>query len=111
VHKHHRYITLSGHLFGAAALICNKAAYGSWPANVRKAVDEAAAEATQYQHRLAAEEDAEILARIDPRENEVISLTDTERAAFIEAVQPVLAKYRSELPAEIFELARGGKAN
>jgi len=102
VHKFHRYITLSGHFFGASALAFNERAYQSWPAEVREAVDAAALEATAVQHELAAAEDAAILARLDARENDVVQLTDAERAAFIAAVQPVLAKYRQELPPRLF---------
>lgn len=102
VHNHHRHITLSGHLFGAAVMICKEERYWSWPQGVRAAVDEAAREATSYQHRLAAAEDAEILAKLDPSRNEVIRLTDAERAAFIKAVQPVLDKHRKELDPKLF---------
>lgn len=97
VHRHHRYITLTGHLWGASALVCNAARYRGWPRGVQIAVDAAAGEATAYQRRLAAAEDAEILARLDPRANEVIRLSGSERAAFIKAVEAVLDKHRKEL--------------
>ena len=102
VHKYHRYITLSGHFFGASALAFNEHAYQSWPADVRAAVDAAALEATTLQHKLAAAEDAAILVKLDPRENEVLRLTDAEHAAFVTEVQPVLAKYRQELDPKLF---------
>jgi TRAP-type C4-dicarboxylate transport system substrate-binding protein len=102
VHKHHRYITLSGHFFGASAMTFNEHAYQSWPADVREAVDTAALEATALQHELAAAEDAAILAKLDPRENEILRLTDAQHAAFVTAVQPVLAKYRRELDPKLF---------
>ena len=41
VHNYHRYITLSGHFFGASAMIYNAARYHALPADVRTAVDEA----------------------------------------------------------------------
>lgn len=107
VHKYHRYITMSGHFFGASAMICNAAHYAAWPADVRVAVDEAAAVATACQHQLAAAEDAAILARIDSRENEVTELTPTEHAAFVMAMQPVLAKYRGQIDARLFDLLEG----
>lgn len=104
VHNFHRHITLSGHFFGASALAFNEKEYQSWPLEVRNVVDAAALEATALQHRLAAAEDAEILAKLNPRDNEVISLTDAEHAAFVAAVQPVLAKYRRELDPKLFGL-------
>jgi len=102
VHNFHRYFTLSGHLFGAAAFICKEARYQGWPQDVRTAVDALAREATAYQHQLAAAEDAEILPKLDPSRNEVIRLTDAERAAFIKAAQPVLDRHRKELDPKLF---------
>ena len=102
VHHYHRYITLSGHFFGGTAMICNDALYRSWPSDVQLAVEDAARQATARQWQLAAAEDAEILAKLDPRENEVIRLTDAERAQFVAAVRPVREKYRKELDPKLF---------
>ena len=97
VHKRHRYITLSAHLFGISLLVCNQAQYESWPRDLQAAVTAAAAEATRYQRSLAVAEDEEVLDRLDPSENEVIHLSETERARFEAAVQPVLANHRDIL--------------
>jgi TRAP-type C4-dicarboxylate transport system substrate-binding protein len=102
VHRHHRYITLTGHFFGASFMLCNASHYGSWPSDVRTAVDEAAREATALQRRLAASEDQDLLAKLDPRENDVVHLTPAEHAAFVEAVEPVRARYRSEFDPKLF---------
>ena len=82
--------------------MCNAAHYRSWPAEVRAAVDAAAREATAYQRQLAAAEDAEIMAKLDPAANDVLRLTDSEREAFMRAVQPVVEKYRRQLDARLF---------
>lgn len=103
VHNHHRYITLSAHLFGAALMICDRTRYLAWPEDVRSAVDAAAREATAYQHRLAAAEDDEVRRKLDPARNEVIELTTEERAAFVAAVRPVLEKHRGMLDPKLFE--------
>jgi TRAP-type C4-dicarboxylate transport system substrate-binding protein len=102
VHTVHRYITLSGHFFGASAFAFNKTVYESWPADVRAAVDLAALEATAYQHALAAAEDEAMLAKLSAFDNEVVALTAAEHAAFAAALAPVLEKYRQELGPEIF---------
>jgi TRAP-type C4-dicarboxylate transport system substrate-binding protein len=107
VHQYHRYITMSGHFFGASAMICNKNHYAAWPADVRAAVDEAAIVATTYQHQLAAAEDAAILAKIDARQNEIISLTPAERSAFVAAMAPVLEKYRKQFGPHLFKMLAG----
>ena len=104
VHKYHRYITLSSHFFGASAMIANAAWFAELPADVQRAMDECAALATAYQHELAAAEDEVILKKIDPRENEIVALSDAERAAFVAAMEPVLGKYRTKLDAKLFQM-------
>ncbi|HSC95040.1 MAG TPA: TRAP transporter substrate-binding protein [Burkholderiales bacterium] len=96
VHNFHRYITLSGHFWGASVLVCNAEHYRGWPREVQAAVDAAAKVATVYQRQHAAAEDAEILAKLDPEKNEVIRLSDAERGAFKKAVQPIVERYRKE---------------
>ena len=103
VQRYHRYITLTGHIFGVSAFVCNAEQYRAWPADVRDAVDIAAHEATQLQRTLAASEDEDILTRIDPRENELIRLTRDEHAAFRKAVEPVVAKHRGKFEPRLFE--------
>jgi len=107
VHRYHRHITLTSHFFGASFLIANAREYASWPADVRAAVDDAAPQATTLQHRLAASEDADVLAKLDPRENEVVHLTAAEHAAFVAAAEPVLAKYRAQLDPKLFAALEG----
>jgi len=97
VHEFHRYITLTGHLWGASVFACNQSQYAGWPADVRDAVESAAAEATALQRELAEAEDANALARFDPARNEIIRLTKAEHAAFVAAVRPVREKYRGGL--------------
>lgn len=106
VQKYHRHITLSGHFFGASAVICNAALYESWPADVKQAVDSAAREATTLQHALAAQEDDTVLASIDPLHNELVRLTPAEHDAFVKAVEPMLAKHRKSLDPKLFEFLK-----
>src|SRR4029453_12176135 len=102
VRHHHRYITLSGHFWGASAMVCNAEHYRSWPRAVQAAVDAAAREATAFQRQLRPREDEHILKLLDPARNDLIRLSDTERAAFMRAVEPVLAKYRRQLDPKLF---------
>ena len=107
VHRHHRYITLSGHFFGASFMLCNADHYRGWPPDVRAAVDDAAIEATALQRRLAASEDQDVLAKLDPRENDVVQLTPEEHDAFVTAVEPVQAKRQRELDPKLLALLEG----
>jgi TRAP-type C4-dicarboxylate transport system substrate-binding protein len=104
IHKHHRYITLSGHVYGVACLMVNRAQFESWPAKVQRAVDIAAAEATTLQRQLAAAEDEEMLKRLDPAQNEVVKPTPEEHHAFADAVRPVTDRYRKDYADSFFAL-------
>jgi C4-dicarboxylate-binding protein DctP len=103
VHRYHRYITMSGHLFGASAFVCSQAQYAQWPRQAQQAVELAAREATAHQHALAAAEDDEILAKLDPKQNELIRLSAAEHDAFVKAVEPVLQKHKKSLDPKLFK--------
>ncbi len=109
VHNYHRYITLTGHFFGASVFICSQKHYDEWSPQLQEAVEAAAQEATAVQHRLAAAEDAEILAKLDARTNEVIRLTDEQHALFVNKVKPVLEKYRGVLGGGLFAYLESSK--
>lgn len=104
VHKHHRYVTVSGHFFGITIHICSKDKFNSWPGWFQDAVLEAAAKATAHQRGLAGQEDEMILSKLDPEENEVTILDAEERAAFKKKVEPLLETYRTKFGPEMFEL-------
>ena len=101
-HRYHRHITLSGHFYGMALVLANNAQFESWPDAVRDAIAEGMAMATAEQRKLAQAEDADILGKMDPAENEIVHLTDAERAAFKAAVDPLLAEQRKILGDELF---------
>jgi TRAP-type C4-dicarboxylate transport system substrate-binding protein len=94
VHHYHRYMTLTGHLFGGTAMICNAQVFNAWPSDVQQAVTESAREATLKQWALAGAEDDAVLGQLDPGETEIIVPDAHERQAFIDAVEPVLARHR-----------------
>jgi len=102
VHRYQRYITLTGHFFGASLMICSESQYQDWPAEVRAAVDAAAPDATAFQRRLASAEDAEIMAKFAREGVQITELSDAERAAFAAALRPVVDKHRKEFDPELF---------
>jgi TRAP-type transport system periplasmic protein len=105
IHKHHRYITLSGHIHGVCGLFVNRALYEGWPDNVRQAVDEAAIEATTIQRALAVEEDIELLKKLEDDDAEIIHLSDEERQKFVDAVSPIIEEQRAILGSELVDMA------
>jgi C4-dicarboxylate-binding protein DctP len=104
LHDHHPYVTLSSHFFGAAALLCNRRQLESWPQGVRDAVANAAATATEAQRRLAAEEDVTILEKLREAGTDIVALTRAERAAFVEAVAPLIERERAKFGDGLFRL-------
>ena len=111
IHRHHRYITLTGHIWGVCGLFCNRELYESWPEKVRRAVDNSALEATLFQRRLAVEEDKELLNKFDPLENEVIHLSSEERQKFIDTVKPVIDEQRTIIGDDLFDLVLKSLSN
>ena len=94
IHAHHRYITLSSHFFGAAALLCNDDLFERWPVPVQDAVTAAAAKATEAQRTFAAEEDSLVLSKLAEAPVEIATLSGAERAGFIDAVAPLVDEQR-----------------
>jgi len=103
-HRYHRYITLTGHFFGTGLVLVHRPTYDGWPADVRGAVEAAIAVATRAQRGFAQAEDAEVLAQLDPADNDVAELDAAQRAAFKAAVKPLLDKQREILGADLFAL-------
>ncbi len=103
IYRHHRHVTLSSHFFAVAGLLCHAATYHAWPGEVRRAVEAAAREAGTAQRALAAAEDGEVLAKLEPDGVAVVRLTGAERAAFADAVAPAVAGLRDRLGARLFD--------
>jgi len=103
VHKHHKYITLTGHILGVALMLCNKEVYDSWPDDVRAAVDIAARQASAAQRQRAMAEDEAVLAKFKADNTDVIHLSASERKAFEDAAAPLVDKYRDQIGADLFK--------
>ena len=104
VHHYQRYITLTGHFFGASMLICNEREYQGWPDALRAAVDAAAGAATAFQRRLAAAEDSEMIGKLESGNTEIIRLTEGEREAFVAALRPVVERHRRDFDPALFAM-------
>jgi TRAP-type C4-dicarboxylate transport system substrate-binding protein len=90
--RHHRYLTITGHLVGIVALLCREASFQRWPAPVRDAVMSAALDASSLQHSVAkARESALEKALVADPAIEVAKLTAGQRDVFKARFQPVRA--------------------
>jgi TRAP-type transport system periplasmic protein len=86
LHKTHRFVTLTGHFFGAAPVLCNRARFENWPQAVKQAVAEAVAVATASQRRFAAEDDEFCLDQLLADGVTVTRAPEFDRDAFVAAV-------------------------
>lgn len=86
LHKTHRFVTLTGHFFGVAPVLCNQARFDAWPEEVRQGVREALVEATAAQRRDAAAEDEVCLKQLLADGVNVTRGDELDRAAFVSAV-------------------------
>ena len=104
IRKHHPHVTLTGHFLGFCAMLCHGPSFLSWSEAEREAVETAAAEATAAQHSFAIAEEQEVLKKLVDEGNEVVHLTEDDRAAFQEVVRPVVEAQQKELGAELVDL-------
>ncbi|MGI9523101.1 MAG: TRAP transporter substrate-binding protein [Hyphomicrobiaceae bacterium] len=89
LYTHHRFVSLTAHFNGVAALLCNREAFEAWPLSLKESVCAAAAFATGRQRTYAAEEDERCIAFLQSEGVQVTRLSSEQRAAFISAVAHV----------------------
>jgi TRAP-type C4-dicarboxylate transport system substrate-binding protein len=105
VDKLHRFITMTGHLYGARGLFANVSTWDSLPVDLRAIVTRAAHEAVRHQRSAAEALEADLRARLEREGTEFVDLTAEEHAIFIDASAPAIALAHDGLPEELFELA------
>lgn len=89
LHEWHRRHSLTGHFFGVALLLANRAWFDGLAADVRSVLQQAATAATVVQRGLAAREEIRGLTALQAAGAEVLDAADLDLAAFRAAVQPV----------------------
>jgi tripartite ATP-independent transporter DctP family solute receptor len=104
VHNFHKFHTLSYHFYISRPVFLHRASFESWPADVQRAMREAVAEAISFQRRLAVEEHDTSRKAIEAAGCEIVELNAKEHAAFVTAVQPLLADARKIYGEEMFKL-------
>lgn len=100
----HRHITMSAHLYGARGLFAHRATLEALDPAIALVV-RTAARAAVIRQRVAAEEgERRLRTRLESQGIEFIDLTDSERAAFIDASAPAIERARRELGDELLGL-------
>jgi len=104
VHKFHKFHTLTSHFYISRPIFINRTAFDAWSQDLQRAMRAAVADAVAFQRELALEEHAQSRRIIEDAGCQIVELTAAEHAAFVEAVQPLLADARKMYGAEMFNL-------
>ena len=89
LHKTHRFVTLTGHFFGVALVLCNKQRFDSWQSDVQTALREAVTAATVIQRQEAEREDDVCLKQLLDDGVTITRADEFDRAAFVAAVADI----------------------
>ncbi len=89
LHKTHRFVTLTGHFFGVALVLCNKQRFDNWATDIQTALREAVATATVVQRQEAEREDEICLKQLLDDGVTVTRADEFDRPAFIAAVTDI----------------------
>src|SRR5262249_51162098 len=90
VHKFHRFHTLTNHFYISRPIFLHRAAFESWPPQLRDAMAAAVHEAIAFQRDLHDREEEEARRSIVEAGCEIIELSAQDHAAFVAAVGPLL---------------------
>jgi tripartite ATP-independent transporter DctP family solute receptor len=104
-----KYLTLSGHVYQATALLANLDWYNSLPDDLKKVIDDASVEYRDYQRQLATQQDDEFLGKLKEAGMQVNELTSEQKDAFIEASKSVYDQFAGDIGQDLIDAAR--KAN
>jgi TRAP-type transport system periplasmic protein len=103
LHEHHRFLSLTGHIFGVALLLCRASWLRKQPAALAAAIAAAAAAATRAQRAFAMEEDRVALKRLEGFGVQAIAHDELDVAGFRSAVAPVIAEALSSIDGHLVD--------
>lgn len=109
IHQHHRYLSLTGHIFGVALLVCRSSWFKALLPEVSATLTAAASAATQMQRELAVEEDRIVLSRLQEFGVEIIPQGGLQLEGFREAASPVLAGAMSKIDGQLIRAYFGDR--
>jgi tripartite ATP-independent transporter DctP family solute receptor len=104
VHKFHKFHTLTSHFYISRPIFFHRTSFDAWPDDLKRAMRKAVTEAVAFQRKLAVEEHEQSRKAIEDAGCEIVELNAKEHAAFVDAVQPLLADARKMYGEEMFKL-------
>jgi C4-dicarboxylate-binding protein DctP len=106
MHQVQRHLTLSQHGYLGYAVIVNKAFWEGLPADIRKILEKALGEATDYERDIAQKENDEALARVRAEgATEIYVLPLTERIKWWQALLPVHKEFEAKIGRDLIQAA------
>jgi C4-dicarboxylate-binding protein DctP len=99
------YLSLTGHVYAATALLMNNDFYNELPKDLQKLVTEASEEYREEQRSLAQKQDVEFLEKLKESGMEVNELTDEQRDKFRDAASSVYDKYVDRIGQDLVDKA------
>jgi len=107
VHSFHKFHTLTSHFYVSRPIFLHRPSFDGWPRDLQDAMRKLVADAVAYQRKLALEEQDAARRAIEAAGCEVVALMAREHAAFVDAVQPLLAAARNVYGEEMFRMLKG----
>ncbi len=104
VHKFHKFHTLTSHFYISRPIFLHRTAFDAWPDDLKRAMQDAVTQAVAFQRQLAVEEHEASRKAIEDAGCEIVELNADEHAAFVDAVQPLLADARTMYGEAMFKL-------
>ena len=99
-----KYVTKSDHGYLGYAVIVNKAFWEGLPADIRKSLEEAMVESTQYANEIAKKENEDSLAKVkESGKSEIIELTPEQKASWKKALSKVHTEMADRVGADLIE--------
>ncbi len=104
VHKFHKFHTLTSHFYISRPVFLHCASFDAWPDDLKRAMQDAVTQAVAFQRKLAVEEHEASRKAIEDAGCEIVELDAAEHAAFVAAVQPLLADAGKMYGDEMFNM-------
>src|SRR5699024_597614 len=97
------YLTLSGHTFAHIISVINKEYFESMTEDLQELLEEKMTEFNDRQREITQEQDEEYLEELED-DMEITELTDEEKEAFADELQPIYDKYEDSIGEELLEM-------
>lgn len=103
LHEVQKYLTLIDMVMVPHLLVANKKWFDGQPNEIKQALIQAGEESAEYNHKIAMEEDREIISELKKVGMQVITLSPSEKQSFVEAARPVYKEFIPKVGDEFYK--------